>query len=438
MRMEEKNMAVATSKELRNQVMYSVFVRQYSREGTFAKVEEDLDRIRALGTDVIWFMPIHPIGRVCRKGTLGSPYAISDYRAVNPEFGTMDDFRRLVDAIHARGMKCIIDVVYNHTSPDSWLAQHHPEWFYHKPDGSFGNRIGDWSDIIDLDYGKRDLWAYQIETLKFWAGIVDGFRCDVAPLVPLEFWLEARSEVETVRPGCIWLSESVEPEFTAANRERGMISHSDAEIFHAFDVSYEYDVAGEWMRCLLGEISLRQYADAVNRQEYIYPENYVKLRFLENHDRPRAAFMVPDPAARRNWTAFLYFQKGMTLLYNGQEASCVKRPSLFESDPIDWRQGEDISPALRALLPLRRHPLLREGSYHVEDMGHGVLRAEYRKGNQRLVGVFSTEGKAALIRAGVPDGAYRSLIGGGEALVENGLLSLSGEPLVFEVEETGK
>ena len=178
-------MAFETSTGLRNQVMYSVFVRQYSREGTFAKVEEDLDRIRALGVDVIWFLPIHPIGKKCRKGSLGSPYAIADYRAVNPEFGTLEDFRRLVAAIHARGMKCIIDVVYNHTSPDSWLAQNHPEWFYHKPDGSFGNRIGDWSDIIDLDYGNRALWAYQIETLKFWAGIVDGFRCDVAPLVPL-------------------------------------------------------------------------------------------------------------------------------------------------------------------------------------------------------------------------------------------------------------
>ena len=427
-------MAFETSTGLRNQVMYSVFVRQYSREGTFAKVEEDLDRIRALGVDVIWFLPIHPIGKKCRKGSLGSPYAIADYRAVNPEFGTLEDFRRLVAAIHARGMKCIIDVVYNHTSPDSRLAQNHPEWFYHKPDGSFGNRIGDWSDIIDLDYGNRALWAYQIETLKFWAGIVDGFRCDVAPLVPLEFWLKAREEVEAVRPGCIWLSESVEPEFTAANRARGMSSLSDAEIFRAFDISYEYDVYGDWTRCLCGEETLAQYAEAVNRQECIYPGNYVKLRFMENHDRPRAAFMVPSPSARRNWTAFLYFQKGMTLLYNGQEASCEHRPSLFERDPIDWRGGEDISKALRALYEIRRHPLLREGSYHLADAGHGVLRAEYRKDGKRLVGVFSTEGKPALIRSGVPDGAYRNLISGETVLAEDGLLSVKGEPIVMEAE----
>ena len=111
----------------------------------------------------------------------------------------MSDFKSLVGAIHGKGMKCIIDVVYNHTSPDSVLSQKHPEWFYHRPDGSFGNRVGDWTDIIDLDYSNRELWDYQIETLKFWAGIVDGFRCDVAPLIPLEFWLKGLHLAQRVR-----------------------------------------------------------------------------------------------------------------------------------------------------------------------------------------------------------------------------------------------
>ena len=206
-------MAVDTEKTLRNQVLYSIYVRNYSEAGTFAAVQADLDRIKALGTDIIWLLPIHPTGEKHRKGTLGSPYAIRDYRAVNPEFGTLDDFRHLVDAIHDRGMKCIIDVVYNHTSPDSWLAEHHPEWFFHKPDGSLGNRFGDWWDVADLDYSHKELWEYQIETLKYWARLVDGFRCDVAPLVPLEFWKRAREEVAAVRPGCFWLCESVERGF---------------------------------------------------------------------------------------------------------------------------------------------------------------------------------------------------------------------------------
>ncbi|MBQ7455228.1 MAG: alpha-amylase [Clostridia bacterium] len=427
-------MAMDTSKALRNQVMYSVFVRQYSKEGTFDKVREDLPRIKALGVDVIWLMPIHPIGKVKRKGTLGSPYAISDYRAVNPEFGTMADFIALTDAVHALGMKVIIDVVYNHTSPDSVLAREHPEWFYHRADGSFGNRIGDWSDIIDLDYGQKGLWDYQIETLKLWARYVDGFRCDVAPLIPLEFWLAAREAVAQVRPGCLWLSESVEPEFTRSNRARGMVSLSDAEIFRAFDLSYEYDVYPDWVGVLTGRVPLAEYLKKINEQEAIYPENYVKLRFLENHDRPRARFSVPDAAARENWTAFLYFQRGMTLLYNGQERECFHRPSLFEKDDIPW-DGPDISERLRALAAIKRDPIFRDGSYSVRDGGNGVIVAEYTQGARRLLGLFSTQGKPAPVPVCVPDGRYANLIDGGAVEVECGLACCDGRPMVIECNE---
>lgn len=141
-------------------------------------------------------------------------------------------------------MKCIIDVVYNHTAPDSVLASEHPEWFYRKPDGSFGNHVGDWTDIIDLDYTNPGLWDYQIETLTQWARIVDGFRCDVAPLVPMEFWSKARQAVEKVRPGCIWLSESVEPGFITYLRSQNLVAHTDSEVFEVFDIAYDYDIFG--------------------------------------------------------------------------------------------------------------------------------------------------------------------------------------------------
>ena len=226
-------MAVNTDLSLRRQVIYSVFVRGHTKEGTFRALEGDLDRLKALGADILWLMPIHPIGEEGRKGTMGSPYAIRDYRAVNPDMGTVDDLCHLVDAIHDRGMKCIIDVVYNHTSPDSWLAEHHPEWFFHKPDGSLGNRFGDWWDVADLDYSHKELWEYQIETLKYWARLVDGFRCDVAPLVPLEFWKRAREEVAAVRPGCFWLCESVERGFHVAARAQGFASLSSALLNNA-------------------------------------------------------------------------------------------------------------------------------------------------------------------------------------------------------------
>jgi len=425
-------MAKNTPKSYRNQVIYSVFVRNHTPEGTFEALRRDLERIRSLGVDIIWLLPIHPIGRKARKGTLGSPYAISDYRAVNPEYGTLEDFRHLVENVHQMGMKCIIDVVYNHTSPDSWLAEHHPEWFYHKPDGSLGNRFGDWSDVADLDYAHPGLWDYQIETLKYWASMVDGFRCDVAPLVPLDFWLRAREEVEAVHPGCFWLCESVEPGFISAARAQGVPALSDAELFQAFDAGYEYDVYSLFAGYLEGRVSLCEYAGRINQQEIIYPDNYIKLRFLENHDQLRAGAVIPNEAALDNWTAFLFFQKGMTLLYGGQEKSCVHLPDLFGRDPVDWSSGPDRSEQFRRLCALKKHPLLTDSAYRVQALPGDFLHAVHRAGGRQLTGVFSFKGSAAPVRISAPDGQYANLADGGSVEVKSGRIICQGRPVIFE------
>ena len=415
-------MAGNTSLSYRNQVIYSVFIRNFSEEGTFEGVRRSVRRIRALGTDIVWLMPIHPVGKKERKGSLGSPYAIRDYRAINPEFGTLEDFKRLVDEIHSQGMRCIIDVVYNHTSPDSWLAEHHPEWFYHKPDGSFGNRVGDWSDIIDLDYSHPELWAYQIETLTQWAEIVDGFRCDVAPLVPLEFWRKAREAVEQVRPGCLWLAESVEPEFLASLREMGIPATSDEELYQVFDITYDYDIYGAYRDYLEGNGPLSAFTQAVMEQEEKYPDNYVKLRFLENHDRPRARQMIQDETTLLNWTALLYFQKGTVLLYAGQEVECVKQPSLFDKDPVDWKGGMNNMDLLYRLREIKQDPLFADSRYRVVALpGDGVL-AVHEKDGQKCVGLFALGGEPLEAEVPVADGVYENLLDGDEVTVENGKL----------------
>ena len=428
-------MAKNTPKSYRNQVMYSVFVRNHTAEGTFEAVRRDLGRIRALGVDIIWLMPIHPIGTQERKGGSGSPYAISDYRAVNPDYGTLEDFRRLVEETHRLGMKCIIDVVYNHTSPDSWLVKHHPEWFYHRADGSFGSHVGDWTDIVDLDYSNPELWDYQIETLKYWASMVDGFRCDVAPLVPLEFWLKAREEVEKVRPGCFWLAESVEPSMIRECRAQGIGVLSDSELYQAFDACYEYDIYPVFQDYLEGKVPLERYAGAVNAQEAIYPDNYVKLRFLENHDRARAAFAIPNDMARLSWTAFLYFQKGITLLYAGQEAECAHRPSLFDKDDVYWPDRPMLmADLMKKLAGLKQNPILTDSRYEVKALPHDILYATHRRGDRQLVGLFSVKGDASLVRVDAPDGFYPSLLdeNGHEVEVYEGMVSVGGTPIIFE------
>lgn len=426
-------MAAKTKAELRNQVMYSVYVRNYSEAGTFQAVEQDLDRIKNLGVDIIWLMPIHPVGQKAKKGELGSPYAIKNYREINPEFGTMEDFKSLVNTIHEKGMKCIIDVVYNHTSPDSWLVENHPEYFYKKPNGSMGNRVGDWSDIVDLDYNNRELWDYQIETLKMWAGIVDGFRCDVAPLIPLEFWLQARKEVEKVNPDCFWLSESVEPEFIVELRSKGMVSHSDCEVYQAFDVCYDYDIHKIFRSYVDGKCPLSTYVQRVNMQEFIYPANYVKLRYLENHDQDRAKSFIHTQQALKNWTAFIYFQKGMTLLYCGQEMENDNRPDLFNKDTVCWNTGYDLSAYMKNLYDFKKNPILTNSTYSLKAYDEeDIIVGTHQSGDKKLVGIFNLKGKTAEIPVDLEDGTYKNLLNLEMVAVLNGKIYSDGNPIVIE------
>ena len=426
-------MADNTRKELRNKMVYQVFVRNHSKEGTFKAVEEDVPRIRALGTDIVYLMPIHPIGKSRRKGALGSPYAISDYRTVNPEFGTLEDFKNLVRAIHENGMKCIMDVVYNHTSPDSVLSKEHPEWFYKKPDGTFGNRVGDWTDIIDLSYDNQDLWDYQIETLKMWADIVDGFRCDVAPLIPIKFWDRARAEIAEISPDFIWIAESIEPEFLLQLRSMNLAAHSDCEVFHAFDASYDYDIYPDLIAYLRGESTLADYVNAIRRQEYIYPDNYVKLRFLENHDQMRAHHSIPDERALRNHTAFLFFQKGLAFVYAGQEFGVDHQPGLFDKDTIDLlpHDGVDMSGLISILSSIKKEPVFADSVYRVRDAGNDICVASHTNSGSRAIGIFSLKGQKANVRVDLPDGSYTNKIDNGTVEVSHGSISCTGEPIIM-------
>lgn len=413
--------------------MYSIYVRNYSEAGTFKAVEQDLDRIQKLGVDIIWFMPIHPVGEKAKKGQLGSPYAIKNYREINPEFGNMEDFKSVVNAIHEKGMKCIIDVVYNHTSPDSWLVENHPEFFYKKPDGTMGNRVGDWTDIVDLDYNNKELWDYQIETLKMWAAIVDGFRCDVAPLIPMEFWMKARKEVAEVNPDCIWLSESIEPEFITYLRSQNMVAHSDGEVYQAFDICYDYDIYKNFRDYIEGKCPLSTYAESVNRQEYIFPANYVKLRYLENHDQDRAKSFINSKEAMLNWIVFTYFQKGMTLLYCGQEVENEKRPDLFNKDTINWNTGNDLSDIMGKLYRFKKNPILTNSMYTLKAYDDkDILVGMHTSGDKKLVGVFCFKEGKAEVEVNLTDGIYSNLLTKEQVVVTDGKVYCDGKPIIIE------
>ena len=426
-------MARDTDIRLQNQVIYSVYLRAHTEEGTFRALIPDLDRIRALGTDIVWLMPIHPIGVKGKKGSLGCPYANRDYRATNPAYGTMEDFIALSDAVHARGMKLMIDVVYNHTSPDSVLLKEHPEFFWRDENGKVGNKIGDWADVIDLDYRVPGLWDYQIESLCMWARYVDGFRCDVASFVNIEFWKMARAMVKRVRPGCIWLAESVHQSFGNFVRRVGYYSCRDSEAFDAFDLEYEYDVREAFDRYVKGEASLSAWLDQLNFQEAVYPVNYNKMRFLENHDQPRFASLVEDEAARENWEALLFFLKGTTLLYAGQEYSCTHQPSLFEREVFP-RTGRDISPWLRKLSDIKHSVLGADDAFWAKaDDEHHIAVLGRENGESRKIGVFSLRCMSAEVPVEAPDGEYENLLDGSAVTAREGRLLCEGKPILFTV-----
>ena len=424
-------MARKTDTALQKQVIYSVYVRAHTEEGSFLSVIPDLDRIRALGTDIVWLMPIHPIGVKGKKGSLGCPYANRDYRAVNPEYGTMEEFRTLVDEIHRRGMKCIIDVVYNHTSPDAVLLEEHPEFYYRDASGKTGNKIGDWADVIDLDYNVPGLWDYQIETLMSWAKIVDGFRCDVASFVPVSFWNMARSFVEKVRPGCIWLAETVHQSFGNLARREGFYCDRDTEDFEAFDLEYEYDIRESFDRYLNGEVVLSHWLDLLNFQEAVYPANYNKMRFLENHDQPRICSRVASESDRDNYTAMLFFLKGTTLLYAGQEFSCTHTPSLFEKEVFP-RDGRDISAYIRKLSDLKHTVLDADDAFEAKsDDEHDIAILLRQSGRKKKLGIFSLKSTCAELEVPASDGVYENLIDGEKLSVVGGKLLCEGKPAIF-------
>ncbi len=426
-------MAEETNVKLRKVQIYSVFVRNHTRKGTLKALEGDLKHIKDLGTDYIWLLPIYLIGKKDRKGKLGSPYSIKDYRSIDPKIGSWDDFVEFSKEVHDQGMKLMIDIVYNHTSRDSVLLKEHPGWFLRDHMGNLKAKNPDWTDVAELDYSHKDLWKYQIETLKKYADLVDGFRCDVATQVPLDFWLEARKEVAKVNPNMVWLAETSGGDYIKIIRDRGYCALSDSEIYQAFDMTYDYDIDGIWRQYIAGKIPLARYVEALNEQEYIYPNNYIKMRALENHDQVRAHKMFINENDMFNWTAFSEFQKGSTLIYAGQESGMKHTPSLFDKDKIDWKnQQMDLSALMYRMHELSQDKIEYEGNYKVEALDNDVVKVTYTHAGKIRVGLFTLKGQPGRAKVDVKSDQYTNLIDNSLVNVQNGILTIDYDPIIIE------
>ncbi len=427
-------MSTTTPVEWRKLFLYQVYLRSHTPSGTIQDFITDLDRIRDLGVDIVYFMPIHPIGKIKRKGSLGCPYSILDYRAINPEYGTIDDFRDAVDAIHAHDMKVMIDVVYNHTSHDSKLLAEHPEYFLQK-DGKLFSKEPHWSDVQDLDYAAgQPLWDELVDTLLNWMKLgVDGFRFDVTSFLPLAFLEYANRKMRALNPDVVLLSESIHGGYLRHMRNRGFSILSESEIYQVFDMAYDYDVHPYFEAYLANKIPLNTYLRELLRQEEIYPQNYIKLRNLENHDLIRIAHVLnEDPDKIDNWTAFNFFLKGSTMIYAGEERSATHQPSLFEKEPVDW-SGRDISPLIRKLAEIAKYDHLTYGAFDIILQEKEVVCLTYKYGKETLVGVFNVGSEQGEISLDIPAGRYQNLLSNSVLTVSSGKFELVKEPLIFLV-----
>ena len=319
------NNVIETAKPdwMKDMVLYELNVRQFTEEGTFAAIENHVARLKDLGVDIIWFMPIHPIGEVNRKGPLGSYYSVADFKGANPEFGTFEDFKSLVDTIHKAGMRVLMDWVPNHSSWDNPLATEHPDWYKKDDNGVFVSPY-DWTDVIQFDWSKKGLQDYMLEALVYWveeAG-VDGYRVDHPHVTPADFWLRARVEMEKIKP-VLMLAE---------NEDR-------VEFFeNGFDMNYSWELHHLMNNVAQGKDKPGVLIDALEKDFETFPPDAYRLRFITNHDENSWAGTIEERMgdAGRAFAVFMYTIPGTPLIYNGQEAGLNKRLKFFERDPIDW------------------------------------------------------------------------------------------------------
>ncbi|NWJ51676.1 MAG: alpha-amylase [Bacteroidetes bacterium] len=321
--------------------IYEVNVRQYTPEGTFKAFETQLPRLQKLGVKILWIMPINPIGVVERKGKLGSYYSVKDYKAINPEYGNLDDFKQLVKKAHELGFKVIIDWVANHSSRDNnWIAEH-PEWYLKDSTGKIATQY-DWTDVAKLDYKSKPMRAAMIEAMEYWLkeANIDGFRCDVAGEVPTDFWDNAYAQLKSIRPDLFMLAEAEKPELQK----------------NAFDMTYAWEFHKLMNEIAQGKKTATDIDKYLKKQDSLFKQGDYRMLFTSNHDENSwngTEFERLKDAAK-TFAAFTFTMPGMPLIYSGQEAGFNKRIKFFERDTIKFPANE-YAPLYTNLVTLRKN-----------------------------------------------------------------------------------
>ena len=363
-----------------NTNIYEVNIRQYTSEGTFNAFVKSLPRLKDMGVEVLWIMPIHPIGKTNRKGTLGSYYSIADFKGVNPEFGTAADFKNLVKLTHDLGMKVIMDWVANHAAWDNVWTKNHPEYFVRDEDGNFKAPY-DWTDVIQIDHTKAAEQEAMIDAMQYWVTEfdIDGFRADLAHLTPLAFWKKARTIIEPLKPNLFWLAESEEIDY-----------------HQVFDATFTW----EWMHTTenyyKGKTGFNSLYDVLARYDASFPEEAHRMFFTSNHDENtwNGTGLEKYGDMLQCLSVFSCTWNGIPMIYSGEEIPNTKRLQFFEKDAIEWTGEYQFHDFYKTLLTLRKNnPALRSTdeavtTFHILTEGGKNIMAYLRKHDLYEVFVF--------------------------------------------------
>ena len=409
-------------------VIYEVNLRQYTPEGTIAAFEKHLPRLKELGVEILWFMPIHPISEKNRKGSMGSYYAVQNYKAVNPEFGTFDDFKKLVSTCHEMGFKVILDWVANHTGWDNPWITSNPEWYTTDSLGNIIPPVPDWSDVADLNYDNNEMRAAMIDALTFWVAEanIDGYRCDVAGEVPVDFWEDARVELDKVKP----VYMLAEDESTTALLNSAFNSNYGWHFHH---------IINQIAKGQMGVADVKGYFEKVDTT---YPVGSYAMQFTSNHDENSWHGSAPERLgdALKTMAALTFTVPGMPLIYSGQEARLNRKLAFFEKDEIDWSNLELQSFYARLVDIKQENPALWNGNagapIHFLNMHqqNSLLAFSRTKGDNKVVALFnlSAEPVSNTITNGEVQGAYADLVTGEPfEVLQNGEVVL--QPWEFKI-----
>ena len=398
-------------------VLYEMNIRQLTPEGTLSAAEKKLEFLHSMGIDAIWMMPIYPIGEENRKGSLGSYYSIQDYCAVNPEFGTMEDFDSFVTKAHSLGMKILLDWVANHTARDAkWLKTKSADWYEREADGT-AKVPWDWTDTAKLNYDNRDVWRGEIEAMRFWVEKhnIDGFRCDMAMLVPIEFWQQAAAVLHAVKPDIFMLAEAEE-----------------LNLFDkAFDMCYAWEIHHMMCDIAKGERRVWDLRNTMYADRERYPNSAMKMMFTSNHDENSWSGSEFDRfgAAREVMTALTFvWEAAMPLLYTGQEVGYNHSFEFFERDyiPAEKYQANEDTELYRKLIALKHsQPALQAGerggrTIEIENNAKDCLMTFVRElGDSRVVAIMNLSPYTihADYNNGIYAGEYTNAITGEKVLL---------------------